>query len=66
MSDDLLMLGRRPPGRPRAKEQKVSVSAWVPISHVDALAQIANHGDKSMSQLIGEIVASAVERRPTR
>lgn len=61
----MVIVGRRP-GRPRAAEEKTSVSAWMPTRHVDELTKLANANNMSVSQFVGYVVSGYIQHRKRR
>lgn len=63
----MLILGgrrdRRSPGRPRAKEPRTSVSAWIPASEHDKLIALANEKEMSLSAFVRKVLREKVTRR---
>lgn len=56
----IIVLEPRRRGRPRASEQRMRVSTWMPVQKFDRLSRIANEKDISVSALIDKIVSSVL------
>lgn len=67
MSETMLILGGRRdprrPGRPRAKEPRTSVCAWIPASEHDKLIALAKAKEMSVSAFVRKVLRDKVTRR---
>jgi predicted HicB family RNase H-like nuclease len=61
----VILGGRDPrrPGRPRAKEPRTSVSAWIPASEHDRLIELAKAKEMSLSAFVRKVLRDKVCRR---
>lgn len=60
----LTMLTTRRRGRPRAREPRSSVSAWILARHHDVLVHLANERSMSVSAVVRSLITKAVAEKP--
>lgn len=54
--DSLVIAVPRRRGRPRAEQQSLRVSAWIPTHEYDRLVKTANRRDQSVSALVRDLL----------
>ena len=62
-----MLVPMRGRGRPRAKEPRSSVTAWVLAKHHDALIHLASERSMSVSAVLRSLITTAVKKdKPKR